>query len=344
MPLDVYGVLKARAKVRRLAGEGQSHYQLHVEAGGIDYRVAINVRSKLHPSPVAYLFVHDFVHPLTCGLSELPPGFHRLDGTRPQRLALDYIRLNLFEPDEFLVLPCEGPGCRADLNAVLDEMLLDTLGNDDARVYTFGEPWEAPGTSDPVFRFRPARGMHEVHMNQGNDPSHWEQDGVWQDGGLLVEHRAAGRWLGLFLKFQSQSWHTDDASGHALAPPKSFNAEQPVPLDRHGKPHPDGMVRIIAASLDPLTVTLLNVCPFPVDVARWSLANRALFKWKLQGVLAAGESRVFPVGRSLEFDAEGGLLTLFNQHDLKVHGVSYTAEALKTGKLVFCGADASCAT
>ncbi len=339
MPLDVYGVLKAQARVRRLATEGQSHYDLHVVAGGIDYRVAINVRSKLHPSSVEYLCSHDIVHPLTHELSALPLGFHRLEAVGPDRLALDYIRLNLFEPDEFLTLPCEGPGCRADLNEVLDEVLLDTLGNDDAVVYTFGEPWEAPGTSDPVFRFRPARGMHEVHMNQGNDPSHWEQDGVWQDGGVLVEHRTAGRWLGVFLKFQSQSWHTDDETGHALLPPKSFNALQPVPLDRHGKPHPDGMVRIVAASLDPLAVTLLNVCPFPVDVGRWSIANRALFRWKLQGVLQAGESRVFPVGRALAFEEEGGLLTLFNQHDLKVHGVSYTPEALKSGELIFCGAE-----
>ena len=34
-------------------------------------------------------------------------------------------------------------------------------------------------------------------------------DGVWQDGGLIIGTTA------ILLRFQSQSWKTDDSTGHA---------------------------------------------------------------------------------------------------------------------------------
>jgi len=343
MPLDSYGILKGRAVARRSSAPGQSHYHIHVTAAGADYRVAINTRSKLHPSEVAYCVSHDLRHPLTRELGSLPDGLHPLARTEGG-LAFDFIRTNLFEPHEFLILPCDGPLCRADLNEVFDELILPAIEQPAARVYVYGEPWEAWHASDPVFRFAPSRGMHEVHMNQGNDPSHWEQDGTWQDGGMLVEYPAERRWRGVFLKFQSQSWHTDDVTGHALLPPPHFNQLQPVPLDRRGMPHPDGMVRIHSARLarqnaegrwEKPVITLLNVCPFPLDLEGWRLINRGKGRWKLQGRLEAGECRDFPIGRGLPLPAEGGLITLLNAEGLKVHGVSYTGNGNNGAELVF---------
>ncbi len=341
MPLDLYGVLKGKAQDRRTSAPGQSHYQLLLSTdgdGGGLYRAAINVRSKLHPSAVEYLVLPGLEHPVLEELSRLALGFHYLPNVEGGA-ALDYIRFNLIDPGMFLTLPCDGPGCRADLNAVLDEVFLDAIDDPHARVYVYGEPWENLNASDPIFRFRPSRGMHEVHMNQGNDPSHWEQDGIWQDGAVLVEHRESAQWIGVFLKFQSQSWHTDDLNGHALKPPKSFDGTRRTPLDREGRPYPDGMVRLVAASLEPLSVTLLNVCPFPVDLSGWSIVNRKQNRWRLKGSLAAGEVREIPFGRMMTFDPQGGLLTLLNHHGLKVDGVSYTSEQLteSDGELFFRG-------
>ncbi|HEY8720391.1 DUF2278 family protein [Pengzhenrongella sp.] len=90
-------------------------------------------------------------------------------------------------------------------------------------------------TPDKVFGFLPGNGVHDVHMNQGNGGSFGRDDGVWQDGGLLLHLVTEQRWVAIFLAFQSQAWHTDDVTGHALggSPPR------PAPGD--------ASVRIVAA-------------------------------------------------------------------------------------------------
>lgn len=335
MPLKQYGVLKGRLKAMRAALPNQSHYHLWLNACERDYRASVNVRSMLHPSEVEYFIDLRLSHPVTRGLSRLPAGFHPLE-SHEDGLAIDYIRLNLVDRDTFLTLPCDGPLCGADLNEVLDGVLLSALADPDAWIYVFGEPWEANAT-DRVFRFFPSRGMHEVHMNQGNDPSHWRQDGVWQDGAVLIEHPGGNRWKGVFLKFQSQSWHTDDETGHPLAPPKSFGgAWSEIPLDRNGQPRPDGMVRMIAAMVSPSSaargperhesITLLNACPYPVDLTGWNLLNGQKKRHRLKGTLEAGETREIPLGASFPLGNDGNIVTLLNNLGMKVHGVSYTAE------------------
>jgi hypothetical protein len=60
-PLENYGVLKARPIVRRLATHTNAHYQVHLIDlyEDTDYRVAINVRSQLSPSELAFWFHAD---------------------------------------------------------------------------------------------------------------------------------------------------------------------------------------------------------------------------------------------------------------------------------------------
>lgn len=55
MPLKNYGVLVRRAIDRRLATTSNPHYQVHLIDNDLDYRIAINVRSKTAPSEVAFL-------------------------------------------------------------------------------------------------------------------------------------------------------------------------------------------------------------------------------------------------------------------------------------------------
>ena len=329
MPLKAYSLLKGRAKARIALTQSHPHYHILVDAGGVNYRVAINVRSVIEPAAMQYLLKFRMRHPVTADLSRLEPGLHPME-SHCGGLALDYIRLNLFHRDQFLTLPCSEPGCGGDLSDVMDGVVGGAMVDPDCWIYVYGEPWAADA-SDRIFQFYPARGMHEVHMNQGNDPAHWMQDGVWQDGAVLFEHPRQQRWTGLFLKFHSQSWQTNDLSGHAVAP----TAEET------GAPHPvlrpDGMVRIVAAMVRPLTssgrrstkgesVTLLNVCPYPVDLAGWSIYNRIRKKFRLRGTLAPGEVREILLGTSLALGNRGGIITLQNEKGLKVHGVSYTAE------------------
>src|SRR4029079_13410355 len=105
-------------------------------------------------------------------------------------------------------------------------------------------------------------------------------DGVWQDGGLFLYFPSVDRWTAIFLKFQSQSWHTDDTTGHTIATP----APAPVPDVPPGPEpspippgEPDLRIRIVAALVNPHggdqgseTVTLLNVTDADQSLAGWA--------------------------------------------------------------------------
>ena len=54
-------------------------------------------------------------------------------------------------------------------------------------------------------------------MNQGNVEKWKGDNGIWQDGGILIHFEKEEEWIGIFLAFQSQSWCTDD-EGHARVP------------------------------------------------------------------------------------------------------------------------------
>ena len=325
MPLKSYAVLKGRPKATRISAEGHPHFQLHLEANGDSYRVAINVRSMLEPSEMEYLIKLRFGHPITAKLGRLAAGLHPVD-SQPGGLALDYLRLNLFPRNQFLKLPSQQSNGGTDLNQVIAGIFAGAISDPGCWVYVYGEPWQAEA-SDHIFRFHPSRGMHDVHMNQGNDPCHLEQDGCWQDGAVLIEHPRQQRWTGLFLKFQSQTWHTDPATGHAL-PSDPFAAALPPGCQRGESP-----VRIIAALAHPLngqmpeeSVTLLNVSPYAVNLDGWRLTGDAKSRWPLHGRLAPGEAREIPLGPALPLGRQGGIVTLVNREGLKVHGVYYTAE------------------
>ena len=77
MPLKNYGILKGKAiEVRPGAGQNP-HYQVYIVDDTTDYRIAINVQSKLSPSELEFLVDDRFSHPITALLEEVPLGFTR---------------------------------------------------------------------------------------------------------------------------------------------------------------------------------------------------------------------------------------------------------------------------
>jgi uncharacterized protein YukJ len=58
--------------------------------------------------------------------------------------------------------------------------------------------------------------VHDIHLNQGNSGRFVRDDGVWQDGGLLLHFPTGDQWVAIFLAFQGQTWHTDDVTGHSI--------------------------------------------------------------------------------------------------------------------------------
>jgi uncharacterized protein YukJ len=320
MPLKSYGVLKGRPIDRRLGTHANAHYQVHLVDDDDDYRIAVNVRSKLAPSALEYLIDDRFRHPVIAPLPALAPGFHVLP-RRPGGLALDFIRGNLFDRTRMVPLPFDVPGPDNDLNEALDRVLKPALADEDAMVYAFGERWGPESTRDKIFGFKPGNGIHDIHMNQGNAEGFVDQDGVWQDGAMLVHLPSQDRWVAVFLKFQSQTWHTDDVTGHRI------EGTIEAPVER------DGLVRIVGALVNPTgpapereTVTLLNTSPQPVPLDGWAIADRNKQKHRLSGTIAAGATLAVALPQQVQLGNQGGIITLLDDRGLKIDGVAYTKD------------------
>ena len=335
MPLARYGVLAGRVVARRAEGGTDTpHFQIHVRGGEVDFRVAVNVLSKQHPSELLYLADEAFGHPVVQELAGLADGFTLLP-SQPGGLALDFIRANLFDRLAMRLVPATAPGPDNDLADKLDHFVERAAADPAARIYAFGQRWGPEATTrDKVFGFRPGNGVHDIHMNQGNSQQFRSDDGVWQDGGLLLRFPAQDQWVAIFLAFQSQAWHTDDQTGHA------------IPTPEPGEPGaPDHTVRIVAALVNPIgpapeaeTVTLLNASPQSVDLAGWSILDRDKRRLVLgAGRLAAGDTIRVPLQAPVALGNRGGLISLLDPDGLKVDGVAYTkAQAEREGwSLVF---------
>ncbi|MCK9905162.1 hypothetical protein CC117_25555 [Parafrankia colletiae] len=325
MPLTEYGVLVGRVRDRRReGGKNSPHYQIHVDAAGTQFRVAVNVLSALAPSELLYTADEDFTHPVLPALATLTDGFTPLTST-PGGLALDFIRGNLFDRTTLRTMPADQPGPDNDLADKLDHYIQHAVGDPAARLYAFGQRWGPETAPDKIFGFAPGNGIHDIHMNQGNTGRFTADDGVWQDGALILSF--PDRWIAVFLAFQSQAWHTDDTTGHTLP------GIPPADPDGHPAPgEPDRQVRIIAALVNPTgpapeaeTVTLLNTTASPIDLTGWTLLDRAQHQAPLPTLtLPAGDTVRLPIPTPLALGNQGGALTLLNAAGLKVDGVAYT--------------------
>jgi uncharacterized protein YukJ len=334
MPLNNYGVLKGRAIGRRLGSGSSPHYQIHlVDEAGTHYRIAINVRSQLAPSELMYYIKPYFVHPLTSTVEALPSGFSRLAPNSGSG-ALDLIRGNLLQPGMMTPLPPDLPGPDNDLNEKLDQIVQRAMADEEALVYAFGERWGPESNkADKYFGFLPGNGIHDIHMNQGNVGSFIKDDGVWQDGGVLFHFPLQRQWTAVFLKFQSQSWHTDDRTGHTLVEGEEGEPRNPDPITpQPTEALPDGLVRIVSAMVNSIEspekewVNILNASDRAISLAGWQLADKQKAKMPLSGTIEPGAPLRIDIQPPVALSNKGGIITLLNQNGLKVHGVSYTRQ------------------
>jgi uncharacterized protein YukJ len=330
-----YGVLKGRPIGVKFAAGANDHYQIHLVDETSDYRIAVNVKSSESPPDLLYLVDENFTYPTLDELNQLPLGFKPLADRQAGGLALDYIRGNLFDRTAMVPLPSSLPGPDNDLNDKINKYVQLALSEESALIYSFGAKWgPEERVKDKYFGFLPGNGIHDIHMNQGNDPHHAGDDGVWQDGAMLLQFPSENRWVAVFLKFQSQAWHTNDKTGHAIItrPPEPT----PTPSTPPGSPipeEPEGMVRIVAALVNPIgpapekeTVTLLNASPQDIELSNWAIANKTKNKHMLAGTIEAGATQVVTLPPTVSLGNSGGLITLLNKEGLKVSGVSYTKE------------------
>jgi uncharacterized protein YukJ len=333
MPIDNYGVFKGRAISRRLATGSSPHYQIQlVDESGTHFRVAINVLSQTAPSEVMFYMKPFFIHPLTAIVKELSSGFNPLV-SQPNSGALDFIRGNLFPPELMTPLPVDVLGPDNDLNEKLDQVLQRAMSDEDAIVYAFGQRWGPENKADNYFGFQPGNGIHDIHMNQGNVGRFKNDDGVWQDGGLIFEFPNQNQWTAVFLKFQSQSWHTDDHTGHTTVVNEPDPEEPTNPDPVHPQPTenlPDGLVRIVAAMVNSKEspekewVFLVNRSDRSLSLDGWQLADKQKAKMPLSGTFDPGAILKIDIVPPVALSNKGGIITVLNSNGLKVDGVSYT--------------------
>ncbi len=293
------------------------------------YRAAINIKSATKESRLVYWFNREFNKPILDDIRGLDVGFHPLPPDEKQ--GLDYIRGNLMQfKDGTLVLHDED----GKDNDIIDYMspVLDNAIAQKAKIFLYGEPFPD--------------GIHNVHMNQGNEGRFKRDNGVYQDGGIILEF-PGGRFEAIFLAFATQKIHTHDETGHPIGQ-KDFAAllEGPkIPPEKteDGEEIPpevdtvfDGAVWIKAARVNPKgpdrsvedepeTVYLNNRTASVIKLDGWAIVNRQRQVQKVNGALQPLEERGFPVP-DCPLSNKGGTITLLDKSGLKVDGVSYTAE------------------
>jgi uncharacterized protein YukJ len=335
-----YGVLKGKATKFTRDSDSDPHSELLLEANSTKYRVAINVRSSRGPTVqrlVEYLIV-DNLHSATVDAAKaLPMGFTDLRDGVADGAAIDYIRSNLFRAESFKPLIHEQTGPDNDLFEKVEALITRAIDDPSAVVYAFGESWGPETVPDQYFGFTPGHGIHDIHLNQGNPGG---DNAVFQDGALFVEFPAAASTSGLFIKFQNQSWHTNDVTGDPL--PGSPTTPDPGtgPWDPIPPGSPYRLAKVVGALINPAgndvggeLVTVFNTSSAALDLTGWKILDKNDRAEPLSGKLPLGEARTFRLaGTGAQLSNDGGTISLLDAKGLKVDGVAYTkADAARQG-------------
>lgn len=214
--LNSYGMLKCKVidYTEERESEKTPHFQIHAQANNDHYKLSINVKSAENPSQLRFYLNKNFIHPIISKIADVPYGF-----SYSFEYTLDYVRGNLgFTKEDMITLPYDAEGYDDDITDKFVQIISDAR-NKNADLYAFGAKW-SPGVyelnrGNDSFKLVPNCGMHNIHMNQGNKGDYHYENGVYQDGGLLIHYPPQNTWTAIFLAFQSQSWDTDNNTGMA---------------------------------------------------------------------------------------------------------------------------------
>lgn len=221
MPIANYSVLVGDPVAGKVVTGSSTHYQITMNATGGPFTAAVNIQS-VDGSEVLYAIEEGFTPPDVAGLLALPMGMTRLK-SEPGGLALDFVRSQvggrpMITREQMTLLPqvrSKGSEQERMLNRARASALQNavvtllnmTIADKDGVIYAFGSAYADQGKVD---------GIHNIHMNQGNPvKNHGGDNGVWQDGALLIHLPSKGTWTAVFIAFQTESW-TTDSSGNPV--------------------------------------------------------------------------------------------------------------------------------
>ncbi len=337
MPLKNYSLLKGKASNIAIDDDESPHMEIRIEAAGLSYRVAVNVRSNVAPNDLLYRKQDPFAHPFLDEFLTLPEGRTDLsNGPNKNRaeLVLDYVRGNFVQREAMKIAPFQRTGPDNDLRDYLEPIIRQGIADESLTFYIFGEAWGPEnGEADKYFGFVPGNGIHDVHMNQGSGGRFKASNGANQDGALLIHFGTTNHWAAIFLAFQSQDWNTDAHTGHPL----DDIVVEPGKID----PLKPG-VAIIAALINPSgnedgreSVTLLNRTDAAFDLRGWRLMDRDDRAQPLEGKVRAGETiriTLLAGPDNPHLRNKGGVIRLVTPDGIAAHAISYQKhEAAREG-------------
>ena len=215
MPITNYSVLAGDPVSGKVVTGSSTHYQITMNAPGGPFTVAVNIQS-VDGSEVLYAIEEGFTPPDIAGLLALPMGMTALKSV-PGGLALDYVRsqvsgTQMITREQMTLLPQKNSkGSKEEqmlaqarssaLQNAVATLLNMTIADKDGVIYAFGSSYADKGKVD---------GIHDIHMNQGNPvKNHSGDNGIWQDGALLIHLPSKNTWTAVFISFQTESWTTD---------------------------------------------------------------------------------------------------------------------------------------
>lgn len=334
---------------RGLMAPDANHFEIKLDTGGEFYRIAVNVRSQ-DGSMLMSLVDENFHHELCDRLLEEFPqnGNFNINASALRRqFGLDFLRRNMVgDFNRMVILPNNLPGLDNDLEDKLTAILNKSKADPNARIFAFGEQWPSTAQSDKYFREIKDQGLHDIHMNQGNPRgAHDGDNGVFQDGGLLVYYPSLNRWTAFLLAFQSQfntlnpaTLHTDDQTGHRI---EGVEDDQTGVVDTPV----DGNVVIVGALVNPKgneagkeKVILLNTTDKAISLNGWQLLDRTRHAFVIKNkTIKAGSTAaiIISAGSNFNLGNNGGTISLLNAQGIKTGGVQYTKQQAKTeGKVI----------
>jgi len=245
MSLPHYGLLTGSVLAHGDQHGGNPHYLITVEAGGVHYRVAVNLKSTIgtgSSSELQYQIIPD----LKKGNAKAKALAAAIPDRKAFQLAgggqvptLDFVRGGFLDPAKFLAIDPKKNKFYDGLVAAANQ----AQGDQGAYVAVFGTGYGGSGSGDPTNASFGFSGVDNIHMNQGSyqtinhhSNQHYAENGPNQDGAVLFCF-SDGTVQGFFSKFQSQDIDTD-AHGNPL----HTNVKQ---LDSI----PAGVAKILTAAL-----------------------------------------------------------------------------------------------
>jgi uncharacterized protein YukJ len=183
------------------------HYHIVAQAGQQEYTIVVNIESRDQSTPMVLYYIDENYQ--NAILDKLVNGFNSGSfmlhpESLPSDIALDYVRGNLFDhtkmqTEQYL------PDGEDSLNTIIDGYVQAAIKGD-CDMYAFGMEF-----ADNLQNM----GVHDIHMNQGNEAKYASDDGIYQDGGLFIHDLVEDKWIAMFFAFQSQSFDTDE-NGHRI--------------------------------------------------------------------------------------------------------------------------------